>query len=118
MGTKILDMQSSTTVATADFPASNQDDVPNDGTVVLVIGMVALTVLAGLGEVIQRSRSSEVWPVPLVIYCTLLPVVTFILVAAKMLGEGLSLLYLAAAFAPLPLIIVLRLLRPRTGEAA
>lgn len=88
-------------------PAALSSTPPDPGAKGLVIGIIVLTVIAGLLAAIQRLRRSEAWPVPLVIYCTLLPITLFILIAAQILGEGLGYGYVAVVAAPLPLILLL-----------
>ena len=80
----------------------------------LFMGMIVLTAVAGWLDVLQKARGSELWPVPLVIYATMMPVVTFIVVLAQIKGEGVAPIHYIAAFSPLPLILFLRL-RGRKG---
>lgn len=87
----------------------------DDGTVGLAMGIVALTVVAGLTEVVRRLRGSEAWPVPLVIYATLLPIVLFLLLGASRAGEPIDFAY--AALEPLPLLgLTWWIKRPRGAE--
>lgn len=87
----------------------------------LVIGIVALTVVAGLLEVVQRLRGGASWPVPMIIYGTLLPIVTFVIVMAWVKEAHLHPGYLIAAWAPLPFILTALFLgrgRGREGAGA
>ena len=80
----------------------------------LFVGMIVITVVAGWLDVLQKARQSALWPVPLVIYATMMPVVTFIVVLAQIKGEGVAPIHYIAALSPLPLILFLRL-RGRKG---
>ena len=84
----------------------------------LFTGMIVITFVAGWLDVLQKARNSALWPVPLVIYATMMPVVTFIVVLAQIKGEGVTPLYSVAALSPLPLILFLRLRRKSDGLAA
>ena len=80
----------------------------------LFAGMVLITVVAGWLDVVQKARQSALWPVPLVIYATMMPVMTFIIVLSQVKGEPVHPGNLAAIVSPLPLILFLRL-RGRKG---
>ena len=80
----------------------------------LFAGMVVITVVAGWLDVVQKARQSALWPVPLVIYATMMPVMTFIIVLSQVKGEPVHPGNLAAIVSPLPLILFLRL-RGRKG---
>ena len=82
-----------------------------DGARVLALGIVVLTVAAGTLDIVQRLRGGDNWPVALVIYLTLLPVMTFVLLQSK--EASLPASYLVAIFAPLPIILALLFLRRR-----
>lgn len=79
----------------------------DQGALVLANGIVVIAAVAGLLEVIQRLRGSRAWPVPLVIYSTLLPITLFFLLGARAVGADLSLLHVGAVLAPAPLILLL-----------
>ncbi len=96
------------TMALAKIPAYQSTPSPDPGAKGLIIGIIVLTVIAGLLAAIQQLRRSDAWPVPLVIYYTLLPVTLFVLIAAQLLGEGIGYGYVATVVAPLPLILLLR----------
>ena len=70
-----------------------------------MLGMVAIAFAAGILEVLQHRSRSDAWPVPLIVYVTLLPILTFILLAARALGEGPSPWLLALVSLPLPFIV-------------
>jgi len=80
----------------------------------LFAGMVVITVVAGWLDVVQKARQSALWPVPLVIYATMMPVMTFIIVLSQVKGEPVHPGNLAAIVSPLPLILFLRF-RGRKG---
>lgn len=79
----------------------------DQGALVLANGIVVIAAVAGLLEVIQRLRGSRAWPVPLVIYSTLLPITLFFLLGARAVGADLSLVHVGAVLAPAPLIFLL-----------
>ena len=80
----------------------------DQGALVLANGIVVIAAVAGLLEVIQRLRGSRAWPVPLVIYSTLLPITLFFLLGRAAAGAAdLSLLHAGAVLAPAPLILLL-----------
>lgn len=83
----------------------------------LFMGMIVLTAVAGWLDVLHKARGSELWPVPLVIYATMMPVVTFIIVLAQVKGEPVHPGNLAAIVSPLPFILFLRL-RGRGASAS
>ena len=109
-------------IGSAEMTAKTAHEEPDlgpadDGTVGLVIGIVALTVLAGMIEVVRRLRGGESWPVPLVIYATLLPIVLFLLIGATMAGERIDFAY--AVLIPLPLLaLAWQVDRKRTARVA
>lgn len=86
--------------------AIQEPPVADRGAVILATGVVVIAFVAGMLEVIQRLRGSRAWPVPLVIYLTLLPICLFFLISAMAVGVGLSPAYLAAVVIPLPLIFL------------
>lgn len=86
----------------------DQTPPADQGALVLANGIVVIAAVAGLLEVIQRLRGSKAWPVPLVIYGTLLPITLFFLLGARAVGADLSLAHLGAVLAPAPLIFLLR----------
>lgn len=79
----------------------------DQGALVLANGIVVIAAVAGLLEVIQRLRGSRAWPVPLVIYSTLLPITLFFLLGARAVGADLGLVHVGAVLAPAPLIFLL-----------
>ncbi len=79
----------------------------DQGALVLANGIVVIAAAAGLLEVLQRLRGSRTWPVPLIIYSTLLPITLFFLLGARAVGADLSLLHVGAVLAPAPLIFLL-----------
>ena len=79
----------------------------DQGALVLANGIVVIAAVAGLLEVIQRLRGSRAWPVPLVIYATLLPITLFFLLGARAVGADLSLVHVGAVLAPAPVIFLL-----------
>ena len=107
---------------------------PESGTGDNVFWLLALmggiALVAGLIDFVQRSRRSG-FPIPLIIYCHLLPMVAFVYFAPEIqawLGSGdgepgslekigleVSRWPLYAAFAPLPLVVLIRVLVRRGG---
>ena len=118
-----MDMQSGTTIESPGEESPAEETVqatwmeqadaaegppPADqGALVLANGIVVIAAVAGLLEVIQRLRGSRAWPVPLVIYSTLLPITLFFLLGARAVGADLSLVHVGAVLAPAPLIFLL-----------
>lgn len=90
--------------------------------------MGGIALVAGLLDVTQRSKRSG-FPIPLIIYCHLLPMVAFVYFAPEVqawLSSGepdpeskntialeVSRWPLYAALAPLPFVILVRILRPK-----
>lgn len=97
-------------LAPVALAAALQDALPpDDGTKTLVFGILAITAIAGLLDTWQVRFKDGGWPVPLIVYATLLPIVTFIVVLSGIKDAGLGFEWLALPLAPLPLLVAARL---------
>ncbi len=74
----------------------------------IVACIVGLTVLAGVVAILEARRPVAGSPVPLVVYTTLVPIVTFVIVASQFTNETVPLWPLLPVAAPLPVILLNR----------
>ncbi|MEM6671906.1 MAG: hypothetical protein AAF726_03630 [Planctomycetota bacterium] len=81
----------------------------------LFLMMVVLTAVAGWLDAAQQLKGGTSFPVPLVVYATMFPVITFVVVFMLLKGERPPLIHYAAVLSPLPLIVIPRLRRRKSG---
>ncbi|MEM9379630.1 MAG: hypothetical protein AAGB93_06725 [Planctomycetota bacterium] len=95
-------------VAGAASAAQDGGSLLPGGAEGLFLGMIVLATVAGWLDVVQQFRSESAFPVPLVVYATMFPVISFIVLLMFVKEEQAPLVHYAAVLSPLPLIVIPR----------
>ncbi|MEM1450717.1 MAG: hypothetical protein AAF957_17770 [Planctomycetota bacterium] len=94
--------------AAASAAAQGEGSLLPGGAEGLFLGMIVMTTIAGWLDVVQQFRSESAFPVPLVVYTTMFPVISFIVLLMFVKEEQAPLAHYAAVLSPLPLIVIPR----------